>query len=197
MSYLKCEACELCRSFSRCVSWEGSPHTRLTVISRNPGQDEEALGSPFVGPAGQVLTMLLAAVKLKREDVYITNLVKAFTPKNREPNTEEIMVCTNKFLENELTIIDPLVVMALGSTVINYFVGETSVSDARKKKIYVLAEREFVVIPSWHPAFLVRNGIWNVDDLQNKKKNILFWDTVEDYKRALKAIEIFKSNSVY
>ena len=188
MSY--CMSCDL-GNCGRTIPAE-SKETRscgLFIVGRNPGEDEDRIGRPFVGVAGQLLDVVLQAAGLIRSEIYITNLCKCFSPNNREPKTQEILTCSSKYLEVEIIAGKPKVVVALSATVISYFTGIKNVSVAMKQKIIKLPERGFVVVPTYHPSALCRQGI-TVKNFNQKKPTAY----IESFVTARKAWEIFKKH---
>ena len=149
-----CTDCPLHRQRTRAVPGEGSPHARVMFVGEGPGFQEDMQGRPFVGPAGQFLTELLASVGLRREDVYITNMVKCRPPNNRDPFPGEIGAC-NKYLQEQLRLISPQVVIPLGRHALaNWFPHETiSKVRARPRRL-----GELTILPLYHPAAALHNA---------------------------------------
>ena len=108
-----CTRCDLCKSRTRAVPGEGNPHAKILFIGEGPGLHEDKQGRPFVGPSGQLLQELLKSINLKREDVFITNVVKCRPPDNRDPLPAEIDAC-NDYLDRQIAAIQPLVIVTLG-----------------------------------------------------------------------------------
>jgi DNA polymerase len=108
-----CDRCRLAAGRSQAVPGEGSPDTDVVFVGEGPGQNEDRLGRPFVGPAGSLLDELLALVGWRREDVYITNVVKCRPPGNRDPEADEMAAC-RPFLRRQLEALDPALVVTLG-----------------------------------------------------------------------------------
>lgn len=161
-----CQRCHLRRGATRVVSGDGTVLSPVVFIGEGPGKEEDEQGRPFVGRAGQLLTKILTDIGVSREHVYITNVVKCRPPQNRTPKPEEIQAC-RYWLDKELKLIKPAVVIALGATAYSYF-GGRSLSKNRGQKI---TTNDFVVIPTFHPAYLLRN---QSSDIYNKvKRDIL------------------------
>lgn len=149
-----CTRCDLCRARSRIVFGEGSSNADLMLIGEAPGKDEDRQGRPFVGRAGQLLARLLEEAGFTREQVYIANVIKCRPPENRTPELEEVLTC-KPFLLQQVRIIDPKVLVLLGSVATKAFFGfEKTISRMRGQK---LAHERRVVIPTYHPAFALRN----------------------------------------
>ena len=118
-----CDSCALHSTRTIAVPGEGSIDTPVMFVGEGPGADEDASGHPFVGRAGELLTKILESVKLSREDVYITNIVKCRPPKNRVPLPEEKNACT-PYLLAQIAIIKPRLIVPLGATALSFFVGD-------------------------------------------------------------------------
>ena len=110
-----CEKCRLCQTRTNVVLGEGDLHAPLMFIGEGPGQQEDLSGRPFVGAAGQLLDKMLAAIGLKREQVYICNIVKCRPPQNRVPEPDERAACMD-YLRQQVALVRPKVIVCLGST---------------------------------------------------------------------------------
>jgi DNA polymerase len=149
--------CGLCEHRSNAVPGEGDPRAKLVFIGEGPGATEDATGRPFVGQAGKLLDDIIAAIGLKREDVYITNVVKCRPPQNRKPLPDEIAACM-PYLRRQLALLKPRVIVALGGTA-----GEAML-DVRKSlgelrgKVHSYGGIPLIV--TYHPAALLRNPNW-------------------------------------
>jgi uracil-DNA glycosylase len=149
-----CTRCALSRNRNKIVFGDGDPNARLMFVGEGPGADEDAQGLPFVGRAGQLLNNMIAAMGLKREQVYIANIVKCRPPQNRVPEPEEANTCT-PFLFQQIDVIRPQVLVALGSTAAAYLLGiKSSLSGLRGR---VHAWRGSKLIVTYHPAYLLRD----------------------------------------
>jgi DNA polymerase len=149
-----CRRCPLGGLRHRLVFGEGNPGAELVFVGEAPGADEDAQGRPFVGRAGQLLTKIIAAMGLKREDVYICNILKCRPPGNRNPLPDEIAAC-EPFLIRQIEAIRPRVICALGS-----FAAHTLLKS--EAPISVLRGRfhryqGIPLMPTYHPAYLLRN----------------------------------------
>jgi DNA polymerase len=136
------------------VPGDGNPRSEVVFIGEAPGEQEDKQGKPFVGNAGKLLSELLGTIGLKREDVYITNVVKFRPPENRDPTPEEKEACM-PFLQAELSIIKPKVVVPLGRHALTHFFAKTTISDAHGKP-HVLTDG-LTVFPIYHPAAALHN----------------------------------------
>ncbi len=149
--------CELKKSSKNIVFSDGNPNAKIMIIGEGPGANEDLEGMPFIGRAGQLLDKMLLAINLNRDNVYITNVVNYRPPENRNPSLEEIKRYL-PFLTKHIEIINPKILILLGSTALNTIIGDQEViSRARgkwfKKKI---GKCNTLVIASFHPAFLIR-----------------------------------------
>ena len=148
-----CEQCELSRDRQNAVSGEGSLTAEIMFIGEGPGQQEDRNGRPFVGPAGHLLDEMLAAIGLKRPDVYIANMLKCRPPRNRDPLPSELDSCT-PFLDRQIEIVAPSVIVALGRFSFSKFFPGESISRARGRP---RRWRDIVVFPMYHPAAALHN----------------------------------------
>lgn len=150
-----CTRCKLCELGRRQVVFGvGNPKARLMFVGEAPGEDEDRQGEPFVGRAGQLLTKIIEAINLTREQVYIANVIKCRPPGNRNPEPDEVAAC-EPFLFRQIEAIQPLVIVALGK-----FAAQCLLRTA--DPITRLRGREFsyrgaTLIPTFHPAYLLRN----------------------------------------
>ncbi|MBN1380686.1 MAG: uracil-DNA glycosylase [Deltaproteobacteria bacterium] len=173
-----CQRCPLGRSRTHLVFGEGNPQAELVFVGEAPGGDEDRLGRPFVGRAGQLLTKIVAAMGLTRRDVYICNILKCRPPGNRNPQPDEIAAC-EPFLIKQLQAIQPKIICALGT-----FAAKTLLKT--DVPISVLRGRyhdyhDISLMPTYHPAYLLRNPgakklVWEdvqviMKDLGLKKKD--------------------------
>jgi len=149
-----CKRCKLHMSRKTLVFGEGNDRAVLMFVGEGPGYDEDVQGRPFVGKAGQLLTKIIESIQLKREEVYIANIVKCRPPQNRNPEPDEIAACL-PFLQKQIQAIQPKIICALGT-----FAAQSLLQTV--EKISSLRGRPFDlrgirVIPTYHPAFLLRN----------------------------------------
>jgi DNA polymerase len=143
-----CPDCELSTTRTHAVPGEGRPDADLVLVGEAPGYYEDQQARPFVGPAGHFLDQLLASIGLRREDVYICNVIKCRPPQNRDPLPGEINAC-HKWLQRQLEIISPKVVATLGRySLAKYFPGE-SIGKVHGKERRV---GDVMVVPMYHPA---------------------------------------------
>jgi uracil-DNA glycosylase len=150
-----CTLChELASTRTQTVFGVGNPQAQLCLLGEAPGADEDRLGEPFVGRAGQLLNKILAACKLSREDVYILNMIKCRPPGNRNPLPQELTNC-RRYLERQLELIQPEFICCLGAVAAQSLL-ETTASIGRLRKV-VHAYRDAKVVCTYHPAYLLRN----------------------------------------
>lgn len=154
---------ELAASATQLVMGDGNPDANIVFVGEAPGKKEDETGQPFVGAAGKFLNEMLAAAGMERNDVYITNIVKYRPPNNRDPLPEE-KAAFLPYLLRQLEIIDPKAVITLGRHSMEYFLPEAKISEVhgqaiRQKVVYHdKAEREWLIIPLYHPAAALYNG---------------------------------------
>jgi DNA polymerase len=149
-----CRRCRLCEGRNTIVFGSGSPRAELIVIGEGPGADEDAQGKPFVGRAGQLLTKMLESVQLSRDECFITNAVKCRPPGNRNPEPDELASCA-PFLAAQLGVLQPKVVLALGSVATQALLQTREPIGKLRGRIHPYGGA--VLIPTFHPAFLLRN----------------------------------------
>src|SRR2546421_13049374 len=149
-----CRRCRLCEGRTTIVFGSGNPRADLVCIGEAAGPDEGAQGLPFVGRAGQLLTKMLASVELSRDEVYITNTVLCRPPGNRNPEPDELAACA-PFLADKLAVIQPKVVLALGSVATQSLLRTKEAIGKLRGRLHPFGDA--VLIPTFHPAFLLRN----------------------------------------
>ena len=132
----------------------GNPDADLVFVGEAPGRDEDRLGEPFVGRAGQLLTKIIASIGLTRDEVYIANVVKCRPPDNRNPAPGEVETC-EPFLFRQLDVIRPRVVVALGAFAIRTLLGTDQAVSRLRGQVYEY--RGAKLVPTFHPAFLLRS----------------------------------------
>lgn len=151
----KCTRCPLAfLGRHKVVFGDGTPNAKLMFVGEGPGADEDAQGLPFVGKAGQLLNNMINAMGLKREEVYIANIVKCRPPQNRVPEPEEANTCS-PFLFRQIDVIRPEIIVALGSTAATYLLGRKSSLSSLRGQMH--AARGSKLIVTYHPAYLLRD----------------------------------------
>jgi DNA polymerase len=149
-----CTRCKLHRRRTNIVFGVGNPHAELVFVGEGPGHDEDVQGIPFVGRAGQLLTQMITAMGIKREDVYIANVVKCRPPENRTPEKDEIATCL-PFLMRQLANINPKVIVSLGSVASQALLNTNkSISHFRGQWFDFRGAK---LMATYHPAYLLRN----------------------------------------
>ncbi|GHF92883.1 uracil-DNA glycosylase [Deinococcus piscis] len=155
-----CHACPLRAGCLQVVVSDGNPAADLLIIGEGPGGDEDRTGRPFVGRAGQLLDRILAGVGLERHDTYITNIVKCRPPANRAPTPPEIQTCTELWLDRQLALLRPKVIVTMGNTPTRHLLGTAQgITRLRGQwHPYRLPSGAMAALmPMFHPAYLLRN----------------------------------------
>jgi len=150
----KCTDCKLCETRNNTVFGQGNAESGVVLIGEGPGEDEDMQGLAFVGKAGQLLTQILEAGKISREDVFIMNIVKCRPPDNRVPTTEEMVKC-NQHLESQLALLRPRIVVCLGNTPMRWILQTTEGITKMRGKWFDW--RGAKLMPMFHPSYLLRN----------------------------------------
>lgn len=153
----QCTRCRLCEGRTHTVPGEGPSDARLAVVGEGPGRVEDETGRPFVGPAGELLTKILAAIELPRERVFICNVVKCRPPENRQPLYDEIATCL-PYLHRQLDLLKPKVILAMGNTAAQSLLNTKQSLGALRNHVHRF--RGVPVIVTYHPAALLRNPNW-------------------------------------
>lgn len=172
-----CQRCKLAKGRRNLVFGVGNPQARLVFVGEGPGGDEDRQGEPFVGEAGQVLNRIITAMGLKREDVYICNVVKCRPPENRDPEADEIAACA-PFLLRQLQSVQPEVVVALGRFAAQTLLGTKEAISKLRGKF-----RDYhgvPVMPTYHPSYLLRN----------RSDSGPFWEVWEDMTQVLRLLKL-------
>lgn len=150
----RCERCGLCRARNNPAIGEGDPNAMVMFVGEGPGQEEDRLGRPFVGPAGKLLDRMLAAISLPRESVYIANVVKCRPPGNRTPTPMETEACL-PYLREQFALVRPRILVCLGAVAAKaLYAPDVKITRDRGKWI----QRKGVwILPTYHPAALLRD----------------------------------------
>ena len=168
-----CNKCKLCTGRKNIVFGAGNKNADIMFIGEGPGADEDIQGEPFVGKAGQLMNKAFEALGIKREDVYIANIVKCRPPQNRNPEKDEANACMD-YLRNQVLLVKPKIIVLLGSVALKNILGEEySITNSRGKWI---EKKGILYLPTFHPAALLR------DD----SKKIDFWGDLKLIKEKLK-----------
>jgi len=151
---LSCTLCPLSTGRKNAVPGEGDFRARLMFVGEGPGAEEDIQGRPFVGRAGQLLTKIIEAMKLRRDEVYITNVVKCRPPNNRTPLRQEIGKC-KPYLLAQIEAIQPEVIVTLGKVATDFFVPSAAGMSLLRGSFHEYGKIQ--VMPTFHPSYLVRN----------------------------------------
>jgi len=162
-----CTKCPLEKTRTHFVFGMGNPHAEIMFIGEAPGQDEDLQGLPFVGRAGKLLDKMLFALKLKREDVYIANVLKCRPPKNRDPLPAEVEQC-EPYLKKQIDFIKPKVIVALGRISAQVLLKSINSLSLLRSEDHLYENIPFIV--TYHPAALLRNPKWKANAWQDLKK---------------------------
>ncbi len=155
--YQTCTKCALHSGRNKFCYGNGNPDARLLIIGEGPGADEDRMGEVFVGRSGQLLTKMLSAIKLSRDEVYIANIVKCRPPENRNPLPEEKSACI-PYLEEQISIIQPKYILMLGKVAAVTLLEIDQTLTAFRQQIYNF--RGIKTYVSYHPSALLRNPSW-------------------------------------
>ena len=159
-----CQKCKLCKTRQNIVFGVGNKKAKLMFIGEGPGADEDRLGEPFVGRAGKLMNMAFETVGIKRDDVYIANIVKCRPPANRNPEEEEAETCLN-YLRNQVVLVKPEIIVLLGSVALKHVLGkEYGITTSRGKWI---EKKGIKYMPTWHPAALLRDETKKIDFIKD------------------------------
>lgn len=175
--YARCSRCPLHQGRTRIVLGEGNPASLLMFVGEGPGADEDRQGRPFVGRAGQLLSRMLEAAQIPREEIFITNIVKCRPPGNRTPQEEEMETCIT-ILREQFVAIRPKLIVTLGSTPTRALI-DPAARITRVRGRWV--ERKGVrMMPTFHPAYLLRNP-------QAKREAWIDFQAIRDAYREVRA----------
>jgi uracil-DNA glycosylase family 4 len=150
-----CRRCQLSAGRKHIVFGQGDPKAKLVLVGEAPGYEEDVQGIPFVGEAGQLLTKMLKAINLSREEVYICNIIKCRPPKNRNPEPEEIAACI-PFLQRQIEAISPRLICTLGAFAAQALLQSTQSISKLRGEFY--RYKDIPLLPTYHPAYLLRNA---------------------------------------
>ncbi|HEX9428284.1 MAG TPA: uracil-DNA glycosylase family protein [Candidatus Polarisedimenticolia bacterium] len=166
-----CRRCRLCEGRTQIVFGVGDPRARLMFVGEGPGADEDRQGEPFVGRAGQLLTRIIESMGLRRQEVYIANVVKCRPPENRTPLPDETGICS-PFLLRQIMAIHPRVIVCLGTPAAQTLLG-TRATITRLRGVFKEV-RGIRIMPTFHPAYLLRNPAAKKEVWEDMKKVIAF-----------------------
>lgn len=172
-----CQRCKLGATRKNLVFGVGNPHARLVFVGEGPGADEDTQGEPFVGDAGKMLNRIITAMGLKREDVYICNVVKCRPPQNRPPENDEVSACS-PFLLRQLQSVRPEVIVALGTSAAQALLQTKTPISKMRGKFHDF--HGMPLMPTYHPSYLLRTG-GNSDS---------FWSVWDDMVQVLQFLKL-------
>ncbi len=168
-----CKKCKLCNGRKNVVIGIGNKNARIMFIGEGPGADEDIQGIPFVGKAGQLMNKAFEGTGIKREDVYIANIVKCRPPQNRNPEKSEADEC-NEYIESQIKLVNPEIIVLLGSVALKNILGEEYGITASRGKWF---DKDGIkILPTFHPAALLRD----------ETKKIYFWKDLKKIKSEIK-----------
>ena len=167
----ECTRCRLHLQRNKIVFGAGNPRAELVFVGEGPGHDEDVQGLPFVGRAGKLLTQMIEAMGLQREDVYICNVVKCRPPENRKPEDDEVGTCS-PYLYRQLDVIAPKAIVCLGATAVQALL-KTKDSISRFRGTWI-DYRNTKLMATYHPAYLLRNPAAKKEVWEDMKKVIAF-----------------------
>lgn len=150
-----CTLCKLHETRTRAVPGEGPENAKLMMVGEGPGFNEDQQARPFVGASGKFLDQLLASVDIKRSDVYITNVVKCRPPENRDPLPNETQICCTAYLDKQIELIKPKVIVTLGRYSMGRFLPNVTITNVHGK---VFKYKGITVYPLYHPAAALHQG---------------------------------------
>ena len=166
-SIINCKKCKLCNGRTNIVFGVGNKNADIMFIGEGPGADEDRLGEPFVGRAGKLMNLAFEALGLKREDVYIANVVKCRPPSNRNPEADEANACLN-YLRNQVILVKPKIIVLLGSVALQNVLGkEYKITASRGNWV---EQKGILYMPTWHPAALLRDESKKIDFINDLKQ---------------------------
>ena len=191
-----CRRCVIGSTRTKVVCGVGDPDAKLMIVGEGPGENEDRQGEPFVGRAGDLLTRMLAAIDLRREDVFITNTIKCRATSeeggriaNRAPMQEEIANC-REYLDREIAIVQPKVILALGAPAAKSFLG-ASFGITRQRGIWYAGPAGTDLIVTFHPAYVLRQTGGNMTAVKK-----LVWSDLQAVRRKLDEVEATRTDTV-
>lgn len=150
----QCQRCSLCKTRTQTVFGSGSAHADLMIIGEAPGANEDKQGKPFVGRAGELLTAMLNAIGIERENIFIANILKCRPPNNRDPSVEEVASCT-PYLKQQISLIKPKLIVAVGRIAAQFLLDTKTPLGRLRNQTHDYANTPLIV--TYHPAYLLRS----------------------------------------
>lgn len=165
-----CKRCKLCMNRTNVVIGDGNRNAKVMFIGEGPGADEDIQGIPFVGKAGKLMNMAVEGLEIKREEIYIANVVKCRPPGNRNPEDDEVAACLD-YLRSQVMLVKPKIIVLLGNVALKNILGkEYGITSSRGKWV---EKKGILYMPTFHPAALLRD----------ESKKIDFWNDLKEVKR--------------
>ena len=162
-----CNKCKLCKTRQNIVFGTGNKQAKLMFIGEGPGADEDRLGEPFVGRAGKLMNLAFETLGIERKEVYIANIVKCRPPGNRNPEEDEAVACLD-YLRNQVILVQPEIIVLLGSVALKNILGkEYGITASRGKWV---EKKGIKYMPTWHPAALLRDETKKIDFIKDLQK---------------------------
>ena len=162
-----CNKCKLCKTRQNIVFGTGNKQSKLMFIGEGPGADEDRLGEPFVGRAGKLMNLAFETLGIDRNEVYIANVVKCRPPGNRNPEEDEAVACLD-YLRNQVILVQPEIIVLLGSVALKNILGkEYGITASRGKWV---EKKGIKYMPTWHPAALLRDETKKIDFIKDLQK---------------------------
>lgn len=174
-----CTLCDLHTTRKNVVFGVGNKNAQIMFIGEAPGANEDAQGEPFVGRAGMLLNAMLQAIGLKREDVYIANILKCRPPNNRDPQPQEVKLCT-PYLQNQISLIQPRILVAVGRVAAHFLLNTTESMGKLRGNTYQYGQQKIPLLVTYHPAYLLRSP-------REKSKAYLDFLTIKQISSAVTA----------
>lgn len=165
-----CKGCDLHKSRTQVVPGDYGPKKGVCFIGEGPGQEEDKKGRPFVGRSGQLLDKMLASIGLHRLDVSVLNIVKCRPPNNRTPLPLEMQTCGSLWLNRQLELLNPSLIVTLGSVPLRYFFPKKRITQVKGELLFL--PKGIPVYPLFHPAFILRNGTAALEDYKTDFQNL-------------------------
>lgn len=166
-SIKNCKKCKLCTDRKNIVFGTGDKKSKIMLIGEGPGGDEDIQGIPFVGKAGQLMNKAFEGLNIDRNKLYIANIVKCRPPMNRVPEKDEVDACLD-YLRNQVILVEPQIIVLLGSTALKNILGEEYGITANRGKWQ--EKKEIMYMPTWHPAALLRDEAKKIDFWKDLKE---------------------------
>lgn len=172
-----CEKCQLHQGRTQAVFGTGNPGARWMLIGEAPGAEEDRQGKPFVGRAGQLLTNMLGAIGLEREEVFIANILKCRPPDNRDPRPEEVAACGD-FLRRQIVHVRPRIILALGRVAAQNLLQVDAPLGRLRGKVHEYPDLKIPVVVTYHPAYLLRSPLEKRKSWQDLKAAVKLFSEI-------------------